>query len=248
MCARYYIDEDSPEFGEMVEELNYSPLTERFQETAPVRTSGEIRPMDVVPVIAPDRHGKRAVFPMQWGYRLDAGRPRGSAEGIPVQDGDQSRGNIDAKPRKSQLLINARTESAAVKPTFMEDWERHRCIVPASWYFEWEHRRDSSGRIRTGSKYAIRPAGEPLTLLCGLYRIKNGLPHFVILTREPGEKIRFIHDRMPLILPRTQMEEWIRPDARPEELLSCALTDMTFHSVLPQDLREKCGKTGTSAG
>ena len=65
-----------------------------------------------------------------------------------------------------------------------------------------------------------------MTWLCGLYRIENGMPVFVVLTREPGEGIRFIHDRMPLIMPEQLVNEWIRPDVKPEELLPYALTDM----------------------
>ena len=74
----------------------------------------------------------------------------------------------------------------------------------------------------------IRPRGAAMTWLCGLYRIEEGLPVFVILTREPGEGIRFIHNRMPLIMPESLVNEWIRPDARPEELAAQALTDMVY--------------------
>jgi len=70
-----------------------------------------------------------------------------------------------------------------------------------------------------------------VTWLCGLYRIENGLPVFVILTREPGEGIRFLHDRMPLILPGDLVDAWIRPDTKPEELLPYALTDMVFEKA-----------------
>ena len=70
-----------------------------------------------------------------------------------------------------------------------------------------------------------------MTWLCGLYRIEDGLPVFVILTREPGEEIRFIHDRMPLIMPGEFVDEWIRPDAKPERLVDEALTDMVFEKV-----------------
>ena len=70
-----------------------------------------------------------------------------------------------------------------------------------------------------------------MTWLCGLYRIEEGLPVFVILTREPGDEIRFIHDRMPLILPEDAVDEWIRPDASPEKLLSQAVTDMIYEAV-----------------
>ena len=73
-----------------------------------------------------------------------------------------------------------------------------------------------------------------MTWLCGLYRIEEGLPVFTVLTREPGEEIRFIHDRMPLILPERYIDDWIRPDTKPEELLGEALTDMAFEKAVQQ--------------
>lgn len=200
MCCRYWTDQ-SPQLREIVEEMNRSPLTEKWRRTAEVKTFGEIRPGDVAAVIAPDKQGRKKVYPMKWGY---TGR---------------------------SLLLNARAETAAVKPTFREDWARHRCIVPASWYFEWEHLTGKEGKKRTGPKYRLRPKEASLTWLCGLYRIENGFPVFVILTREPGEGISFIHDRMPLILPDSLVEEWIRPDADPQKILPCALTDMTFEKA-----------------
>ena len=195
MCCRYWT-EKSPELRPIVEEMNRSPLALKWQKTTGIKTYGEIRPTDVVPVIAPDRTGSRAVYPMKWGY---SGKT---------------------------LLMNARSETAAEKPTFREDWARHRCIVPASWYFEWEHLTGNDGRTHTGDKYMIQPKGAAATWLCGLYRIENGMPVFVVLTREPGEGIRFLHDRMPLIMPEDRIDEWIRPDAEPEKLLPYALTDM----------------------
>ncbi len=200
MCCRYWTDQ-SPELRAIVEEMNRSPLVPKWLETTGIVTYGEVRPTNVVPVIAPGRTGSRAVFPMKWGY---SGRT---------------------------LLMNARSETAASKPTFREDWQRHRCIVPASWYFEWEHITGNDGRKKTGDKYMIQPKGSSLTWLCGLYRIENGLPVFVILTREPGEGIKFIHDRMPLIMPEDLVNEWIRPDADPDELLQHALTDMAFEKA-----------------
>ena len=200
MCCRYYADL-SPELRPIVEEMNHSPLVSRWHKTGAVKTCGEIRPADVAPVIAPNRKGERAVYPMKWGY---SGRT---------------------------LLLNARMETAAEKPTFRDDWARHRCIVPASWYFEWEHLPGKDGRKRTGDKYMIQPKDTAVTWLCGLYRIENGMPVFVVLTREPGEEIRFIHDRMPLIMPDKLVNEWIRPGVRPEELLPHALTEMVFEKV-----------------
>lgn len=200
MCCRYWAEE-SPELREIVEEMNRSPLVKKWQNTTAIKTYGEIRPTDVVPVIAPNRSGDRTVYPMKWGY---SGKT---------------------------LLMNARAETAAEKPTFRDDWNRHRCIVPASWYFEWEHLTGNDGKKHTGDKYMIQPKDSTMTWLCGLYRIENGMPVFVVLTREPGEEIRFIHDRMPLIMPDQLVNEWIRPDGKPEELLPYALTEMFFEKV-----------------
>ena len=200
MCGRYWTDE-SPELRDIVEEMNRSSLVRKWNQTSAVKSYGEIRPTDVVPVIAPDHAGKRAVFPMKWGYTGKA------------------------------LLINARSETAERKPSFREDWQKHRCIIPASWYFEWEHIIGNDGKKHTGDKYMIQPENSTMTWLCGLYHIEDGLPHFVILTREPDEKIRFIHDRMPLIMPEDCISEWIRPDMNPKELMPYALTDMIFEKI-----------------
>ena len=197
-----YWTDESPELRPIVEEMNRSPLMRKWQDKAKVKSYGEIFPTDVVPVIAPNRSGLRTVYPMKWGY---SGK---------------------------SLLMNARSETAAEKLTFREDWVRHRCIVPASWYFEWEHYPGSDGKKHTGDKYMIHPKDCAVTWLCGLYRIENGLPVFVILTREPGEALRFLHDRMPLIMPEELVTEWIRPDRKPEELLPGVLTDMDFEKAV----------------
>ena len=196
-----YWMEESPEFRLIEEEMRRSPLVQKWQNTEAVKACGEIRPTDIVPAIAPNRAGGRSVFPMKWGY---TGR---------------------------SLLMNARAETAAEKPTFRDGWARRRCIVPASWYFEWEHLLGNDGKKRTGDKYLIQPKDSPMTWLCGLYRIEDGLPVFVILTREPGEEIRFIHDRMPLIMPGECVDEWIRPDTKPEDLVEHALTEMVYEKV-----------------
>ena len=200
MCCRYWTDE-SPELREIVEEMNRSPLIGRWQKTSAVKAFGEIRPYDVTAVIAPDRRGRRAVFPMRWGFR------------------------------EKTLLINARSETAAVKPAFRTAWAHQRCAVPASWYYEWEHLTDLSGRAKTGARYLIQAAGRDMTWLAGLYRIEDGLPVFVILTRDAAEEIRFIHDRMPLVLPGELVNEWIRPDAPPEPLVNHALTAMHWERL-----------------
>ena len=200
MCCRYMLEE-SPELRPIVEAMNRSPVADRFFSPDALHSSGEIRPSDIAPVVAPDRTGHRSVFPMKWGF---SGK---------------------------SLVINARTETASTRQMFRDSWISRRCAVPASCYFEWERIALPDGRMKTGARYRLQDSSS-LTWLCGLYRLEEGVPCFVVLTREPGENIRFIHNRMPLILPESAVSEWIRPDARPEDLLPLARTDLRFRPAV----------------
>ena len=212
MCCRFYLG-SSPELRPIVEAADRSPLTERFTThlNRSLVKEGEVRPTNLVPVIAPSKTGERSVFPMVWGFSL---------------------------PRSRSPLVNARVETAAVKPTFAESWRQRRCIVPASCYYEWEHSvNPSNGKKRTGDKFQIRPAGSDVTWLAGLYRLEDiggiRVPVFVVLTKEPWDGIRFIHDRMPVILPGEAVDEWIAPEGEPENVLHQALSEMEYEVVRP---------------
>lgn len=201
MCTRYYFDRDLPELEEIAEKATHSALADRFIHThgRPIVTDGMVRPTDVVPVIAPDAKGMRSVFPMQWGFLA-----------------------VDGK----RTLFNARMETAGQKPTFREAWQAHRCIVPAAFYYEWQHFKSPDGKQKTGDKYAIQPNRYTVTWLCGLYRIEDGFPVFVILTKDPTDELATIHDRMPLILPADRIDCWINPSSKPEDIIPYALSEM----------------------
>jgi putative SOS response-associated peptidase YedK len=205
MCTRFFIDESQRELRQIMSLAQKNPLTGRFvHEGHPLITKGEIRPTNVVPVIAPTPDGKKAVYPMKWGFT------------------DSDHGNI---------IFNARSESAGYKPTFKELWKAHRCVIPSSYYLEWQHYKTADGRMKTGDKYMIQPVDSEVTWLCGLYRIENELPVFVILTCEPGRDVAEIHDRMPVIIPQERISEWITPKTNPAEIMPYILTDMITEQV-----------------
>ncbi|MBR5065972.1 MAG: SOS response-associated peptidase family protein [Oscillospiraceae bacterium] len=197
MCVRFIMYSQPRDQDDFISEMMQSSLIKKFRDAgACVLTGGEARPTNVVPVIAPDRNGIKTVFPMRWGFRVPG----------------------------LSLVVNARTETAAVRPTFRDAWRQHRCAIPAESYIEWEHIAAPNGKTRTGDKFSIHPAEEPVTWLCGLYRIEDGLPVFTVLTREPSESVRHIHDRMPLILPESLIDAWVDPGRRAEDLLGHAVT------------------------
>ena len=208
MCCRYYM-ETSPELRPYIEAANRSSLKDRLVSklARPLVTEGEVRPTDLVPVIAPSSKSlEPTVFPMVWGFTI---------------------------PRRQTSLFNARVESATEKPTFKESWEKRRCIVPASWYYEWEHLINAStGKSKTGDKCMIQAKGSSVIYLAGLYRLEEiagiQVPVFTILTREPSDEIRFIHDRMPVMLPKEYIREWVNPNGKPEEIIRAAQTEMVF--------------------
>ncbi|MBR2594020.1 MAG: SOS response-associated peptidase [Firmicutes bacterium] len=205
MCTRFYVEPDIEETRELIAEIRGSKLADKFVKAgSAILTSGEIRPTNVVPVIAPDRNGRKSAFHMKWGFQI---------------------------PGRS-LIVNARTESATQKPTFKESWRSRRCIIPASWYFEWEHLTRANGRRKIGDKYMIQPVGSSITWLAGLYRIEDGFPVFAVLTREPTDELRRIHDRMPLIMPKDLIDDWINPETEAEELVRFALTDVVAERVV----------------
>ena len=122
-------------------------------------------------------------------------------------------------------LINARSESAADKPLFREGMLKRRCLIPASHYFEWSH--DARARM----KYAIRPEGAGMMYMAGLYRLEEGRPVFTILTREPAPQIAFIHNRMPVILPRDAAGAWLRLQTPAAEVLARTEQDVIYGAV-----------------
>ncbi len=205
MCCRYYLESSNPELLSMAEAAENTPLMQRFRGSLArgLSRSGEVAPSMIVPVVATNRNGERACFPMQWGYHLQG----------------------------KNLLANARAETAAEKPMFRDSWRSHRCLVPASWYYEWEHFMRPNGRRETGERYLLQPKGSRITWLCGLYRLEEGLPRFVILTRAPGEEISFLHDRMPLIVSDQDAVLWIDPQQRPEEIAFRARTDLFYQKT-----------------
>jgi len=64
-----------------------------------------------------------------------------------------------------------------------------------------------------------------------LYRIRDSLPEFVILTKDANDVVRQIHDRMPLMLSREEAMKWIDPGSSPGQILPNAMENVMMQQA-----------------
>lgn len=112
---------------------------------------------------------------------------------------------------KGKLLINARAESVKDRPTFSRSFEQGRCVLPAAGFYEWDKSKE---------KVTFTVSDRPILYLAGIWRPYGPEQRFVILTREANASMSPVHDRMPLILTKEEVEPWVGERVEAERLLT----------------------------
>lgn len=116
-----------------------------------------------------------------------------------------------AFPTRRGNRINVRSETAHVVPEYREHFARHRCVVPASGFYEPKGPKAQKNRPWF---YFQRPDRAPLYL--GAIVKPEG---FSILTRAPAPPVSAVHDRTPVLVPADGVLEWLDPDLPGREAL-----------------------------
>jgi putative SOS response-associated peptidase YedK len=111
-------------------------------------------------------------------------------------------------PKLASKHINARAETLTLKPAFKDAFKRRRCLVVADGFFEWQ----KQGATKIPLFIHLEP--ERPFGFAGLYEIwtpplGEKLVTCTIITTEPNELVRPIHDRMPVILPKDAEDFWL---------------------------------------
>ncbi len=112
------------------------------------------------------------------------------------------------EPDNFTLLINARSETSAEKPSFRNAMRHRRMLVPVSGFYEWR---------RTGRKsqpYWVRPRDGGLMTIGGLMETWAGsdgteIDTGCLLTTHANESFSKIHHRLPVILRPRDFDQWL---------------------------------------
>jgi putative SOS response-associated peptidase YedK len=127
------------------------------------------------------------------------------------------------EPKIGYKMINARAETVAEKPAFRDALKTRRCLIVADGFYEWQPRVGGSGSKRKQPFHITRADGAPFAF-AGLWAIWHGkgdetLRTCTIITTEANDRLRDIHDRMPVMLSDQAAEEAWLDHATPAPLL-----------------------------
>ena len=111
------------------------------------------------------------------------------------------------------MMINARSETAGVKPAFRDALKSCRCLIPADGFYEWQ----KTGKAK--QPYCFEVNEGTLFAFAGIWdRWKDAggktLETCSILTTTPNAVTSTIHDRMPVILDPDSYDLWLDPGMR----------------------------------
>ena len=116
-------------------------------------------------------------------------------------------------PGVGARMINARSETVATNPAFRSAFRRRRCLVPATGFYEWQRQERRKQPV-----YIRMHDGQPFAF-AGLWEHWEGpegtpIESCTLLTTQPNDLVRPVHDRMPVILDPKDYELWLDPDVQ----------------------------------
>ena len=124
-----------------------------------------------------------------------------------------------------KLVINARAESALENPMFSDSVERRRLVIPASGFYEWD---------KDKNKVTFYKKDKSPIYLAGFYKLSDNKDSFVILTTAANESMIKVHDRMPLMIEKSAVKDWIFDTDAAKEMLGMNMPLLESHQEFEQ--------------
>jgi putative SOS response-associated peptidase YedK len=158
------------------------------------------------------RYDNEAVFPPRYNIApsqpvaIVRNTPRGGREMALVRWGLVPSWVKD--PRAFKMLINARAETAADKPSFRAAMRHRRCLIPADGFYEW------TGAAGAKRPHLIRPRAGGSMALAGIFETWLGadgseIETVAILTVAANAAMSVLHDRMPAVIEPMYFDAWL---------------------------------------
>jgi putative SOS response-associated peptidase YedK len=185
MCGRYTLTTTAEELIEEFDLLDAERIQPRFN----------IAPTQSAPVVRATASGdSRQLDSLRWGF-------------IPHWAKDPSIGS---------RMINARSEEAHAKPSFRTSLRRQRCLAPCTGFYEWKKLEGGTRSRPRKQPYYIHGRDGRVFALAGIWdrwRSPGGetIESYAILTTEPNECLRPLHNRMPVIVDPSDYGLWLDP-------------------------------------
>lgn len=163
-----------------------------------------------------------------------------------INDGQKNRmgflkwGLVPAWARDEKMaskMINARSETVDEKPSFRKSFYQRRCLIPMDSFFEWKKEGNSKTPMRITMK------DNSLFGVAGLWDTwksptGEAIHTCTILTTEPNDLMRGIHDRMPVILSKEQHLTWLDPRIRDKDQLKSLLVPFDTEKMIAYQVSE----------
>ena len=150
-----------------------------------IETRYNIAPTENVPVLLKNEEGQWQAKDMRWWL-------------VPSWSKEVS---------SKYTMFNAKSETLSSSRAFRLPFERKRCIIPVSGYYEWT----KQGKVKV--PYSIQPAQEKGFLFAGLWdRWKRGdsvIESCTIITGTAPDSMKDIHPRVPIHLSPEEIDLWL---------------------------------------
>jgi len=108
-------------------------------------------------------------------------------------------------------MINARSETIQEKPSFRNAFKQRRCLILADGFYEWQKQSGSAPKV----PYYFQLADGAPFAFAGIWESWNPEPEETvrscsIITTTPNDLVAMAHDRMPVILDKSMMWDWLQ--------------------------------------
>lgn len=204
-CGRYSLSTSPQALG-----ARYNLATKPAEFTA----SYDVSPGQLLPVVTLEAGRFKAEL-MKWGL-------------VPSWSKD---------PRMGYRLFNARDDRLFTSPIWRRLILRQRALIPATGFFEWTNPKSGTKQVK--QKFYFHPKQLKIFSFAGVWETWHDAEGkewqtYAIITTEPNQELRPVHNRMPVILHQEDEAAWLEPSRVDQEDIEpylCPLEDNKLEVV-----------------